>query len=110
MPTATVSSARPAVDFKVGMPIPPMTPHAVSVSLPRWQDNVDYEEGRLGDVMQTGYPRFFIHKSIQKVRKEKGIGICGEPSGTREYGLNSRADQASFLCLPRTPARAQPAG
>lgn len=46
-----------------------MVPHAVSVSLPRWQDNVDYEEGRLTNIMQTGYPRFFIHRSIQKLAK-----------------------------------------
>jgi hypothetical protein len=31
----------------VGQPIPP-SPHAVSVSLPRWQDVVDYEEKKPG--------------------------------------------------------------
>ena len=51
----------------MGEPIPPNVDHAVSVSLPRWQDIVDYEEGRLGNAMQTGYPRFFIHRSIQKL-------------------------------------------
>ncbi|KAE8187210.1 hypothetical protein A4X06_0g7056 [Tilletia controversa] len=50
----------------VGKPVPDL-PHAVSVSLPRWQDNVDYEEGRLKDTMETGYPRFFLHRSIQKL-------------------------------------------
>ena len=59
----------------VGQPIPPNVSHAVSVSLPRWQDIVDYEEGRLTDSMQTGYPRFFIHHSIQKVRYDGGF-IC----------------------------------
>lgn len=54
-------------DYSVGTSIPANMPHAVSVSLPKWQDNVDYEEGRLTDVMQIGYPRFFINKSIQKV-------------------------------------------
>lgn len=67
MPTATVSTARPGIDFGVGTSIPPATAHAVSVSLPLWQDNVDYEEGRLSEVMQTGYPRFFIHRSIQRL-------------------------------------------
>lgn len=54
----------------LGSSIPALTPHAVSVSLPTWQDNVDYEEGRdrVVKAMDTGYPRFFIHKSIQKVR------------------------------------------
>lgn len=55
-------------DYSVGTAIPANMPHAVSVSFPTWKDNVDYEEGRLGDVMKIGYPRFFIHKSIQKVR------------------------------------------
>ncbi|PWN51960.1 PLP-dependent transferase [Violaceomyces palustris] len=54
-------------DFAVGTPIPANLPHAVSVSLPKWQDNVDYEEGRLTETMETGYPRFFIHRMIQKL-------------------------------------------
>lgn len=47
----------------------PQIPHAISVSLPTWKDNVDYEEGakRVIDSMKTGYPRFFIHRSIQLV-------------------------------------------
>ncbi|KZT60863.1 PLP-dependent transferase [Calocera cornea HHB12733] len=53
----------------MGMSIPPNLPHAISVSLPKWQDNVDYEEGRprVVDAMQTGYPRFFVHRTIQKL-------------------------------------------
>ncbi|CED83734.1 Cystathionine beta-lyases/cystathionine gamma-synthases [Phaffia rhodozyma] len=53
----------------VGCPIPRDLPHAVSVSLPTWEDNVAYEEGEpwIKEAMQTGYPRFFIHKSIQKL-------------------------------------------
>ncbi|PWY96893.1 PLP-dependent transferase, partial [Testicularia cyperi] len=54
-------------DFAVGTSIPANMPHAVSVSLPLWSDNVDYEEGRLTNSMETGYPRFFIHRSIQKL-------------------------------------------
>lgn len=54
----------------VGSSLPAFLPHAVSVSLPTWSDNVAYEEGEawIQKAMQTGYPRFFIHKSIQKVR------------------------------------------
>jgi cystathionine gamma-synthase len=53
----------------LGSPVPPFTAHAISVSLPTWKDNVGYEEGekRVVDSMVTGYPRFFIHRSIQKV-------------------------------------------
>ncbi|CAG8584639.1 12556_t:CDS:1, partial [Ambispora leptoticha] len=43
---------------ELGCPIPANTPHAVSVTLPRWQDNVDYEEGkeRVLSKMSNGYP------------------------------------------------------
>ncbi|KAF2814051.1 cystathionine gamma-synthase [Mytilinidion resinicola] len=64
----TVSMAEdPAND--VGESIPAMTAHAVSVSLPTWKANVGYEEGEewVMSKMKTGYPRFFIHKSIQKL-------------------------------------------
>ncbi|PMD56122.1 PLP-dependent transferase [Hyaloscypha bicolor E] len=52
--------------IELGDSIPALTPHAVSMSLPTWADNVDYEEGnkRVMDKMPTGYPRFFIHKLI----------------------------------------------
>ncbi|CAG8475777.1 4580_t:CDS:2 [Paraglomus occultum] len=58
---------------ELGCSIPANTPHAVSVALPKWQDNVDYEEGkeRVLSRMVTGYPRFFIHKEIQKL-----ISVC----------------------------------
>ncbi|KAI1820521.1 pyridoxal phosphate-dependent transferase [Xylaria intraflava] len=51
----------------LGDSIPPNTAHAVSCSLPTWRSNVGYEEGEewvLGS-MVTGYPRFFIHRTIQ---------------------------------------------
>ncbi|KXX74675.1 Cystathionine gamma-synthase [Madurella mycetomatis] len=53
--------------FDIGESIPPDTAHAVSVSLPTWKANIGYEEGEDWVVgrMLTGYPRFFIHKSIQ---------------------------------------------
>jgi cystathionine gamma-synthase len=54
----------------LGSAIPALVPHAISVSLPTWQDVIGYEEGekRVVESMQTGYPRFFVHRSIQKVR------------------------------------------
>ncbi|GJN71618.1 folylpolyglutamate synthetase [Purpureocillium lilacinum] len=58
--------------FALGESIPPDTAHAVSVSLPTWQSNVGYEEGEDWVVgrMTTGYPRFFIHKSIQALAED----------------------------------------
>ncbi|KAJ1883430.1 Cystathionine gamma-synthase [Coemansia sp. RSA 1722] len=53
----------------LGESVPPNTRYAVSVSLPTWEDNVDYEKGiaRVVDRMVGGYPRFFIARSIQKL-------------------------------------------
>lgn len=64
---------QPPPDSPVGALVPALTPHAVSVSLPTWQDNVDYEEGaqRIKDAMTSGYPRFFIHHRIQRVRRRR---------------------------------------
>ncbi|KAF9568261.1 cystathionine gamma-synthase [Agrocybe pediades] len=56
-------------NLSLGLSVPPDTPHAISVSLPTWRDNVGYEEGEEAVVkkMVSGYPRFFIHLGIQKL-------------------------------------------
>uniref|UniRef100_A0A8H8CIY9 cystathionine gamma-synthase n=1 Tax=Psilocybe cubensis TaxID=181762 RepID=A0A8H8CIY9_PSICU len=71
------------INHAVGLSVPPHTPHAISVSLPTWRDNVGYEEGekRVVDSMVTGYPRFFIHLSIQKL-----AAIC-----ERKYAVGNEA-------------------
>ncbi|RKP35034.1 pyridoxal phosphate-dependent transferase [Dimargaris cristalligena] len=65
-----------------GMPIPANVDHAVSVSLPMWQDNIDYEEGRprISEKMVSGYPRFFYHKAIKELCRylESHYGAPGE--------------------------------
>lgn len=45
---------------------------AVSVSLPTWEANVAYEEGKPWVIgkMECGYPRFFVHPIIQELAKE----------------------------------------
>ncbi|KAJ5110749.1 hypothetical protein N7532_001284 [Penicillium argentinense] len=56
----------------LGGTVPPNTDHAVSVSLPTWRSNIGYEEGEdwvIGK-MVCGYPRFFVHPSIQKLAQE----------------------------------------
>ena len=52
----------------LGRPIPP-SPHAVSVCLPTWADNVGYEQAdpRVIGRMQCGYPRFFLHPSVVRL-------------------------------------------
>lgn len=66
----------------VGCPIPANTPHAVSVTLPTWDSNVGYEEGQewVTSKMNSGYPRFFVHSSIQKLSEllEDKYGAEGE--------------------------------
>ncbi|UKZ76053.1 hypothetical protein TrVFT333_003749 [Trichoderma virens FT-333] len=66
--------------ISLGDSIPPDTAHAVSVSLPTWQANVDYEEGdvRVLGRMVTGYPRFFIHRSIQAFAQDF-LAAYGQP-------------------------------
>ncbi|KAF2838573.1 cystathionine gamma-synthase-like protein [Patellaria atrata CBS 101060] len=67
---------------EVGETIPPLTAHAVSVSLPTWKSNVSYEEGEewVLSKMKTGYPRFFIHKSITQLAATvvNKYGVSGE--------------------------------
>lgn len=52
----------------LGEPIP-NSPHAISVSMPRWDDVVGYEEKKPSVVerLRTGYPRFFIHRRVQQL-------------------------------------------
>ncbi|CAI5758778.1 unnamed protein product [Candida verbasci] len=53
---------------EIGVPIPNI-PHAVSVTLPTWEATIGYEEGEewVTSKMNSGYPRFFIHSSIQQL-------------------------------------------
>jgi cystathionine gamma-synthase len=66
MPKELLST--PPGSAAVGAPIP-VDFHALSVSLPTWQDNVYWAEGSaiVVDKMETGYPRFFVNRRIQKV-------------------------------------------
>lgn len=54
--------------FPLGIPLPGST-HSVCVSLPRMEDVIGYEEKRPETLaaMRSGYPRFYIHRYINKV-------------------------------------------
>lgn len=56
---------------ELGSPIP-ADPHAVSVCLPTWADNIGYEQAdpRVIDRMTCGYPRFFLHPSVVRLFKD----------------------------------------
>ncbi|MFM9963877.1 MAG: PLP-dependent transferase [Planctomycetaceae bacterium] len=65
----------------LGHPIPAER-HAVSVCLPRWRDNVGYEESdpAVTSAMQCGYPRFFFHPDTARlfVECERQLAQPGE--------------------------------
>ncbi|KAI5280917.1 hypothetical protein KEM54_003502, partial [Ascosphaera aggregata] len=104
----------------LGSPVPPDTPHAISVSLPTWDANVGYEAGQDWVVksMETGYPRFFIHKSIQVLvseivarfgnvgdsamlfPSEKGARVCREFMISRLTSTDARNIRIVGLVMP----------
>ena len=59
----------------------PDSPHAISVSLPRWSDVVGYEEKHPAVLaeMKGGYPRFFISPFVQEIVRRFGDGKPGLP-------------------------------
>ncbi|KAI8802535.1 pyridoxal phosphate-dependent transferase [Cladochytrium replicatum] len=67
--TADGKPAPPDTVLPLGVSIPPNTPHAVSVSLPTWKSNVQYEEGdkEVLSKLTSGYPRFVVHQRITKL-------------------------------------------
>ncbi|KAG0353237.1 hypothetical protein BGZ54_002329, partial [Gamsiella multidivaricata] len=76
----------------LGSPVPNV-PHAISVSLPTFRDNVDYEEAapRVVNAMVSGYPRFFVALKVKEL-----VEIC-----EKKYG---KATEASFLWPSRRVA------
>ena len=60
---------------ELGTPIP-LSPHSVSVALPRWRDVVGYEEKdpAVTAALKSGYPRFFIHAEVQELANRLGGG------------------------------------
>jgi hypothetical protein len=68
-------------DIPLGQPLPP-TPHALCMSLPNWKHVVGCVEGEktILDTVVTGYPRFFIHRSVQKVRSSASFRYPFSPT------------------------------
>lgn len=65
-----MSSSTTGFGAVLGHPLPADLPHAISVSLPTWEDNLDYVNGvpRVVTKMKSGYPRFKVHYLIEQVR------------------------------------------
>ncbi|MEO7100105.1 MAG: PLP-dependent transferase [Luteolibacter sp.] len=73
-------SANPAwQDEDLGLPLPD-SPHACSVCLPTWDSIIGYEEGRekITKRMQTGYPRFFKHPTVERLFAAARAEVAGE--------------------------------
>ncbi|KAK4124213.1 PLP-dependent transferase [Parathielavia appendiculata] len=94
-------------DLDLGESIPPHTAHAVSVSLPTWKSNIGYEEGEDWVVgrMTTGYPRFFIHRSIQEFAADIVARVGAKAS--KAFLFPNR--QIAARCVSFVKARAPPA-
>lgn len=54
---------------ELGSILPENDPHGVSISLPTWSSVVGYEQGdpTVLAKLQSGYPRFRFHRSIEKL-------------------------------------------
>ncbi|KAJ5819679.1 hypothetical protein N7474_005270 [Penicillium riverlandense] len=95
----------------LGGTVPPNTDHAVSVSLPTWRSNVGYEEGEdwVMSKMQLGYPRFFVHPTIQRLAQEI-IRRHGDPN--TEAATLFASPKTARICysfiISRCPADATP--
>ncbi|KAF7977805.1 hypothetical protein HWV62_2721 [Athelia sp. TMB] len=72
----------PKEPVPLGLGIPLNTPHAISCSIPTWADNYAFmaKDERVTAAMKTGYPRSFIHPSVQKLLDlcEQHLGVDGE--------------------------------
>ncbi|KAG0261616.1 hypothetical protein DFQ27_002881 [Actinomortierella ambigua] len=73
--TPTVGVMQP--QLPLGSPVPSV-PHAISVSLPTFRDNVDYEESapRVVNAMVSGYPRFFVALKVKEL-----MAVCEKKYG-----------------------------
>ncbi|KAF8830478.1 pyridoxal phosphate-dependent transferase [Lentinula edodes] len=108
---ATIAENIGAAPVALGLPVPPFTPHAISVSLPTWRDNVAYEAGdkRVMDVMTCGYPRFFIGLGIRKLAEicAHKFGVDGESAML--FPTQKTADACRSFILSRSALEGVPA-
>lgn len=77
----------------------PNVPHAISVSLPTFRDNVDYEEGapRVVNAMVSGYPRFFVNLKVKEVIYCSGVVVTVVGGDWKERNGLAQGSCLSFL-------------
>ncbi len=79
-----------------GETLPPKNVHAVSVSIPTYDDIISYEEGNC-DAIKSGYPRFVLHPYLKKMTvflKDKYA-----LSSKEEIVLVSSKKFATLICI-----------
>ncbi|KAI6040875.1 pyridoxal phosphate-dependent transferase [Pisolithus marmoratus] len=104
-----MSDPIPIGNDTLGWPLPVVL-HAITVSIPTWSNNVGYltHQTPIVDAMSTGYPRFFIHRSIQKLAdiSQERFGLSGElcllcpTQRTADYGKEFIHNQALLAGKP----------
>ena len=79
---------------------------AVSVSLPTWKSTVGYEEGEewVLSKMKTGYPRFFIHLTIQELEQEVLSRYSKDGEMTMLFPSHATASRCQRFLLDKEPA------
>ena len=85
--------------YPLGVPLPD-SPHAVSVSLPKWADVVGYEEGdsRVIDAMQLGYPRFVYHPFVEKLFADCAEKFAGADEFCHAYPSRKACELSTEYC------------
>ena len=78
----------------------PDSPHAVSVALPRWQDVIDYEEGKESCMqsLRAIYPRFGLNPLVSQIA-QRANALFGFKEGSGwPYPNEEIAKQAQLFC------------
>ena len=96
------SSAPRAVE-ELGRPLP-LDEHAVSVSMPKWQHVVGYEEGdaSVHDKLACGYPRFVYHPGVTRLSEAilERRGLLGKGAQCAVMPHGAAAERlAAFLSV-----------
>lgn len=90
----------------LGRPIPD-SPHAVSVCLPTWRDNVGYEEQdpRVHSRLQTGYPRFVYTRFCRDLFDVARRQLARDEETCLVFPALSAAERCARFLHDRTGAR-----
>ncbi|KAL9099819.1 MAG: hypothetical protein Q9163_004732 [Psora crenata] len=91
-----LSRSPAASNWQLGATIPPDDIHAVSVSLPTWENTLGWatRDPAILNIMKTGYPRFFIHRLIVSL----GERLCERFGRTSQMAMPFCCHQYAHQC------------